>query len=151
MAHQTEYPDVRAAGYPGMLSDTGHYDNDSMNVVTADVPFGTFAAYGTVDRTCRPLAAGDTRVAGLAIRVQGGTSSGNTGLTGTEVDRFKVGDTASIMKKGRMFVKVTTAVVAGEDAFAVLADSSAANAGDIEVGVFETSAAVGELAVVRIA
>ena len=151
MAHQTEYPDTRAAGYPGMLSDTGHYDNDSMTVVTADVPFGTFAAYGAADRTCRPLAAGDTSIAGAAIRVQGGTSSGNTSLSADEVDRYVVGDTASIMKKGRMYVKVTTAaVVAGDEAFAVIADSSAAKAGDIEVGIFETSAAVGEIAVVRI-
>ena len=150
MAHQTEYPNQMATGYPGMLSDTGHYDNDSMTVTVGDVAFGAPVAYGTVDRTCRPVAAGDTRIAGIAIRVQGGSASGNNGLTGTDVNRFKVGDTASIMKKGRIFVTTPAAVVAGEPCFVVLADGTFANAGDIEVGVFQTGAAAGGLARVRI-
>ena len=142
MAHQTQYPDRMVVGFAGMLSDTGYFDNDSMTVVTADVPFGSFVAYGTADRTCRPLAAGDTRIAGAVIRVQGGDPE--------SLDNFKVGETASVMKKGRMFVPVSTAVVAGEDAHAILADSTAANTGGIVVGVFETSAASGDLAVVRL-
>ena len=133
-----------AAGFPGMLSDTGHYDNDSMTVVTADVPFGAPVAYGTEDRTCRPMAAGDTRIAGVAIRIQGGRPESG--------DNFKIGETASIMKHGRMYVTASVAVTAGEPAHVVLTTGAWTNTGGLAVpgAVYETGAAAGGLAVIRL-
>lgn len=146
MALQTEYPNRRAKGYPGMLSDTGFFDNDSMTVETAAVAFGAPVAYGSGDRMCRPMAAGDTRIAGVAIRVQG--------LAATEAreDEFAVGDTASIMKKGRMFVTASVAVAAGDPVHVVLATGAWTNTGGLEVagGVYQTGAAAGELARIRL-
>lgn len=144
MAHQTTYPDSMVSGFPGMLADTGFFDNDSMTVETADVNFGTPVAYGSADRVCRPVTTGDTKIAGVAIRIQGGNAENG--------DKFKIGDTASVMKKGRMFVTASVAVSAGDPVHIVLATAAWTNTGGLAVAnaVYETSAAVGGLAVIRI-
>lgn len=146
MAYQTEYPNRMAVAFAGMLATTGHYDNDSMTVVTGDVAFGAPVAYGDADRTCRPMAAGDTRIAGVAIRVQGGNAVTNS------TDDFKIGDTASIMKKGPIHVTASVAVVAGDPVHVVLATGAWTNTGGLAVAgaVYETGAAAGGLAVIRI-
>lgn len=144
MAYQTEYPNSEATGFPGMLADTGYFDNDSMTVETADVNFGAPVAYGSGDRICRPLAAGDTRIAGVAIRIQGGNAESG--------DKFKVGETASIMKKGRMHVTASVAVAAGDPVHVVLATGAWTNTGGLAVAgaVYEKGAAANGLAVIRI-
>lgn len=153
MAHQTEYPDRMAAGFPGMLSDTGFFDNDSMTLVAGTDPvvvvgYGVPVTYGATDRTCVPVSTGDTAadIAGFAVRTQGGNAETNAN------NGYVNGDTVSVMKKGRMYVTASVAVVAGDPVTVDVATGAISNTGGVTIpgAVFEKGAAANGLAVIRI-
>lgn len=149
MANQTTYNAVHDKAYAGMVADTGLATIVSRSVQTAALGFGLPAARGTADRTARPVTTGDVAadIEGISVR--------NQALDATNPNATQVGYSAPIMLTGTIWVTVGEAVAAGDPVLVTVADGTitkTAGAGKVALpdAYFETSAANGALAVVRL-
>lgn len=140
-----DYP----AAYEGMVADTSLAQIISRTAEVA-VAFGKPVSQGTKDHTCIVSTTGAARVMGIAVRSQATKVDGGT-------DRYPVNDNVAIMTLGAVWVRVTGTVTRDQAATVNLAtgaiSSTAAGAGQLVIGggaVFETSAATGELARIRL-
>lgn len=105
-AIQTLYPDVMAAGVPGLVADASKSRLTSYVAEASPVPFGVPVFQGAKDNTC--VIAG-TANAGPFVGIS---------VIGKEVrplineaaDTYPVGSPAAVMEEGHVWVKVTSAV-----------------------------------------
>lgn len=149
MAVQTNYSAVMAAAYAGMIASTEPNELISRNVETAaGIGFAVPVIQGAADNGCDLVSAAVDAVIGITVRDQS--------VTG---DKFEQYDSALLMRKGPIWVTVTDAggVAAGDDVWVKVADGTFSNAdagasGSIKLPGcrWETSAANGELALLRV-
>lgn len=144
MAYQTSYKENMDAGVLGAIADTNNKTLFSRN---ADEEFG-FAvplAQGVSDYSCRKAVAGDTEIIGVSVLER--SAVGPIGM----VDGYRIGDEVRVMNEGTIWLKSDLDVVAGDPVFVVLATSTFANAGDVQItnARFEQDAIAGDLVRVR--
>lgn len=149
MALQTSYG-AEGVAFAGMLEHTGFKDIPSLNIegdktdANDNITFGTIAVRGANDFGCRKFATGDTAAdfIGFFVRQQAIPAEVPNGLT--------AGETAAVLIKGSIWVEVADAVSNGDPVFIGSAGGIRSDAGEqFPDAYFETSAAAGELAVVR--
>ena len=131
----------------GMIADTSLATIVSRTVQSAALGFGKPVKLGTADRTVKNVEAGDTAIYGISVRTQAAPAE--------SVDTYPVGDTAAILLKGTIWVKVSVAVAPGDPVFVVVATGAfdkATAAGKVQIAgaSYETTAAANGLARVRI-
>ncbi len=137
--------------FEGMLADSGKIDALSKITEGASLEFGLGCALGTSDNQVAPLAAIADKFAGVVIHRH--REEGELG------DKVSV----SVLRKGRIYVKVEEAVVKGDPAFVRAVAAGAERAGAFRKSAdgtdtidltgkaeFVTSADAGELAVLDI-
>ena len=142
MALQTEYPDHQPYMIEGMIPDMRTPGQDvSRNVETeAGIGFGKVAVQGTGDRQIKVSAAG-------------AAFTGITVLDPTQLqDSYPQFATARVRTKGPVVVTASVAVSAGQPAYFVPASGVLTNvaSGNTLIGKFETTAAVGGLAILNL-
>jgi hypothetical protein len=148
MAVQTTYNATISVGYPGMVSDMRNVTLISREVMatSSPMPFGGVALRGNTDHTIGLIGTSGVG-AFLGISVYDDTVRPANGSF------YVAGDTAAVMIRGVIWVTVTSTVTPGSAAYYdssgnITATSTSNTA--IPNGVFETSAASGALAVLRI-
>ena len=153
MPYNENYLQDPAIAFEGMVADLGLALIVSKTVKTAALPYGFAVKLDVTDEhKVTPVTTGDTTIYGLSVRHQGpGISLANA----ANPDRIAVNDTAAIMLKGVMWVKVAVAVAPGDPVYVVVADGTyqkAAAAGRVQLAgaIYETVAAINGLARVRI-
>lgn len=118
---QTTVTQYGTAGFPGQIYDTMFTDKMSYSAEGA-IPFGGVVKLGTnKERQVMPIAnIANQGIAAIGIAVMTYATeqdaSGNVGYGNTQ--------TVSVMKRGRIWVKVTDAVVAGATARLVTSSNS---------------------------
>lgn len=148
---QTNYNVNFEKAFEGMLADAGKHDALSRVIEGSDVKIGKAVTFGTDDNQIKKLSAITEKVAGVVIHKM------------TEEGILEEKDSVSILRKGRLYVKVEEAVAPGDPVFV-----RAVVAGAEENGAFRksadstdcvdltgkaqylSSAALGELALVEI-
>lgn len=124
----------------------------SRTVDTA-VGFGKVVAQGVATYSCKPAPVTVAGVLGITVRSQA------TGARESTPDIYPAGETAAIMRKGTIVVKVTDAggVAAGDAVWVKLSDGTFSNADlgssaslKLAGARWETAAANGALAVIRV-
>lgn len=110
---QTSYAIDQSAGLPGQLADAGHQDVVSaINSATA-VPFGKLCVAGASEGLCKlPGAATDVTNKGLVLGVSVKTHAIESSLSGDP--QYPVNSVPSLLRKGRIYVKVEQAVAIGD-------------------------------------
>lgn len=143
MAYNESYNTNPAPAFEGMVADMTNSVIVS-RTVEADIGFGKPVARGTGANKVRAVATGDTEINGFTVRSQA-TEAGSA-------NEYPAGDTAGVMRKGPIWLKVGEAVAAGDPVKVVVATSLIGKTNGVAVAgaSFETSAAVGELAKVLI-
>lgn len=145
MAVQDTYAQYQDAGFEGDVADGQHAVIISREVETAALAFGRAVTHGATDRGI--VAGGANVFQGVSVRKQV-QKAANT-------ETIPVGDTADVLQEGVIRVKVTVAVTP-EDApgFATadgtFAKSDTAAHTAVPGGRYESSAAIGELALLRL-
>lgn len=158
MAVQTVYPDNQPAAIVGaqatMIPST--IISRTVEGLTA-IGFGVAVAQGDADKGCHAFGSGDTAILGITIvdrSAPGATTSGGY-ITARTPDKFGVGESARVLTKGDVWVTASVAVDAGDPVYVVpatgaFAKTNASSAVQIANARWDTSAAQGALAVVRI-
>lgn len=151
MAYTEAYNTDPVVALEGMIADTSPAVIISRTVETAALGFGKPAVQGAADHGCDGDVSGAADIIGISVRSQATPAE--------SPNEYPVGDTASLMRKGVIWAKVTDAggVVAGDPVWLKLADGTYSNAdvgssGSIKLAgcVWETSAANGALARMRV-
>lgn len=147
MPYTENYNTDPAVAYEGMVADLGAAVIVSRTVQAAALGFGKAVKVGTLEHTVKNVEAGDTVVYGLSVRSQA-TPAGSP-------NAYPVGDTAAILLKGVIWVKVGIAVAKDDPVYVTVADGTfkkAAGAGNVLVAdaTYETAASLNGLARVRI-
>lgn len=142
MAVQTIYNETLEAGREGAIADMATKTLLSRVVETAAVGFGKPVVQGSADNGARLSTTGDTAILGISVRERSTVS-----------DQFAVGDNMRVLTQGSIWVKVAATVAAGDPVHVIVASATFSNAGGVAItgALYETSAASGELAKVRIA
>ena len=151
MSAQLSYAINQAKAYAGGIFALGTNDVGSFSVETvAGINFGVAVSRGT-DKESQVVLGGDATFLGVTIRDLGREGAANTGDI-----KYNENETAGVMRKGYIWVVCPTGCVPGDvanyvDATGVI-DSGVAAAGETDIvgATFETVAAAGELAVLRI-
>lgn len=137
---QTDFKTYMNPSIIGQIADTSLRQIDSY-AAEATIQFGTAVKRGTKkDKQCLPLNS-ITEFLGIALR--------NDLCTG---GNYPVGAVVSVMTKGRVVVKTTEAVVAGEAAY-VHADGTFNKTAEngLEIGIFASTQALdNELVILEI-
>ena len=155
---QTSYSINQAAAQAGQLYDLGKNDFISAVDVVEAVSFGLALVQGTSDGECHlPASSGDiAKILGVSSLVQ----TKEQALL-TSVVNYPIGSDISILRKGRIYVKVEEAVNAMDPVFVRFAAGSfaqlgsfrksadSASAGQVDGCVYRTSAPIGGFAVVE--
>lgn len=147
MAYNEQYRTEPQAAFEGMVADQTPATIVSRTVETAAIGFGKAVKRGSGDHGVAATADGDTAVYGLTVRSQA--------TVATSVDAYPVGDTASILLLGSIWVKAGAAVSAGDSVYVTvdggaLTGSSGAGKVQLAGATFETSGAQNALVRVRI-
>lgn len=148
MAVQTTYSDNMAAAVAGARATMIPATVISRTVETAAVGFGVAVSQGTADKGCKAFGSGDTVVLGITVLDRGAGDHGSA-------DQFAVGDSASVLTQGDVWVVCATGCSAGDGVFVrpsngAFQDTNANSAVQISGARWDTSAGNGELAVVRL-
>lgn len=132
-------PDV---GVAGSIATTENRDIKSRTVEdAAGIAFGLAVAQGANDKGIRAVKAGDTKFVGITA----------LDLSSRDDAKFVQYESASILKKGVIWVQVTEAVKAGDDVAVDLATGKFNKAGAKYPNArFETSGVAGGLAQVEL-
>jgi len=147
MPYTEAYNTDPAVAQEGQVADTSPATILS-RTVEADIAFGRAVQVGTKQHAVVAAAAGP--VTGITVRSQA------TGARETNPDIYPANDTAGIITKGAIWVKVDSTVVEGDDVTVTVATglfgTKAVAAGVIAVpnAVFDTGAAANGLARIRI-
>ena len=149
MPLQTTYNAEPGVAYVGMLEHTGFKDIQSLNVegtAPADnISFGTVAVRGANDFGVRKFAAGDAAddFIGFFVREQA--------IAAEYPNEIAPPEAAPVLLKGSIWVEVAVAVANGDKVYIGAAGGIRGDAGEqFPDAYFESSAAAGELAIVRI-
>ena len=151
MALQTTYNAEPGEAFAGMLEHTGFKDIPSLNIegdktnAADNIAFGEIAVRGAADFSCRKFAAGDSSAdfIGFFVRQQAIAAEVPNGLTARE--------TAAVLIAGSIWVTVADAVSNGDLVRIGTSGGIRSDAGELfPDAYFETSAAAGGLAVVRL-
>jgi hypothetical protein len=128
---QTSYTDSMAVGTAGMIADNGPRDVLSRVNPSVVIPFGLAVTKGTADRDVKlPTSTGEaSAMVGVAIQ------PGILPVTSSGDPSYPVKSPVSVMRKGRVWVKVEEAVVAGDAAFVRFAAGTGT-----QLGAFRKSA-----------
>ena len=129
-------------GVAGSISTTENRDIKSRTVEdAAGIAFGLAVAQGANAKGIRAVKAGDTKFVGITA----------LDLSSRDDAKFVQYESASILKKGTIWVQVTEAVNAGDDVAVDLATGKFNKSGAKYPNArFETSAVVGGLAQVEL-
>ena len=132
-------PDV---GVAGSIATTENRDIKSRTVEdAAGIAFGLAVAQGANDKGIRAVKAGDTKFVGITA----------LDLSSRDDSKFLQYESASILKKGVIWVQVTEAVKAGDDVAVDLATGKFNKSGAKYPNArFETSGVAGGLAQVEL-
>ena len=156
---QTSYSINQGISQAGMLADLGNNDVVSKydTLDSLGVAFGLGLAQGAADDQVHLPSASTDKFVGISVLVQHKEQQLGTGLV-----NYKQGDMISVLRKGRVWVQVDSAVVAGAPVFcrfaagsgSVLgsfrADADTGSASQVMGSVFTSSAVAGGLAIVDI-
>lgn len=132
-------PDV---GVAGSIATTENRDIKSRTVEdAAGIAFGLAVAQGANDKGIRAVKAGDTKFVGITA----------LDLSSRDDAKFVQYESASILKKGTIWVQVTEAVKAGDDVAVDLATGKFNKSGAKYPNArFETSGVAGGLAQIEL-
>ena len=152
MALQTTYAPYLAPGFAGMVADMRNRTVISREVAAASnpVPFGAPVLRGVTDHGCMAVGtAGAGAFLGIAVM-----DPTQRPIAITPTAGYQVGDTAGVIVKGVVWVTVTSAVTPSAPAFYDANGNLTATATGntaIASGTFETTAASGGIAILRLA
>ncbi len=155
MAVQTSYNDNQPAAVAGAQATMIPATMISRTVEGAALGFGKPVKQGTADKGCALFNGGTV----LGITVLDRSASGQTvsggQVTGQTADTFGVGESARVMTKGDIWVVCASGCVAGDPVWVRPSNgdfqkTNANSAVQIAGARWDTSAAAGELAVVRL-
>lgn len=140
------YRDDPRPGFPGQVADQAHCVILSRTAEAA-IPFGRAVVRGTAANSVRVTEAGDTEIAGFAVRSQG--------VDAESPNQYPTGDNVGMMVKGPMWLTVTETVAVGDPVYVTVdggAITKTAAAGRVQVAgaEFETAATSGNVAKMRI-
>ncbi len=151
MSAQTSYAIQQAVAYAGLLYAQAPHDIISRDVETvAGIGFGIAVSRGT-DKDRQIILGGDDTFIGVTIR-----DLAREGAANTAAIKYSEKESAAVLRDGYVWVVCPSGCVPGDQANYVDAtgviDSGAAGAGETNIvgATFETTAAAGELAVLRI-
>lgn len=144
MYNETYRTDPQAA-FEGQIADMSSATTVS-RTVEAEIGFGEAVVRGTNEHTVRAIATGDTKVHGFTVRTQG---------TDAQVaGKYPVGDTATVLRKGPIWLTVSATVAAGDKVYVDPDTGDITNVATDNVEVvgaeFETGATSGNIAKVHI-
>lgn len=164
MANQINYPSTQPAGFPGARGTMLRGDLISRNVEGAAIPFGKLVSQGTAEYGCKAFGGADAAANMLGITIldrsaEGASVDSNGYITGYTADAFGVGESARILaigSGGDVWVTAAVAVEAGDPVFVRPSNgdfqkTNANSAVQIPGARFDTKAAQGALALVRLA
>tara|TARA_R110000851_G_scaffold96792_2_gene209927 strand:+ start:14730 stop:15191 length:462 start_codon:yes stop_codon:yes gene_type:complete len=151
MTAQTSYSINQPVAYAGLIYAQAPHDITSRSVETvAGIDFGVAVSRGT-DLEKQIILGGDNTFLGVTIRDLGREGAANTGSI-----KYSETETAGVMRDGYVWVVCPSGCNPGDpvnyvDATGII-DSGAAVAGETDIvgATFETVAAAGELAVLRL-
>ncbi len=128
---QTSYSQTMTVGRAGMIADNGPRDVVSKTNPVVALKFGRAVCRGTADRDVKlPTSAAE---AAACIGVTLLSQSIESSATGDP--QYPVGSDVPVLKKGRVWVQVTEAVVAGSPVYVRYA-TGLADTGDVDKGGF---------------
>ena len=143
---QTTYPDVAPVAYEGMIHNTEPNVLISRTVAVAAIGFGKAVQQSANDH--------DVEAADDAADVYRGITVRDQSIDPALVDEYAVGETATIMTKGVVWVTTGAAVAAGAAVYMIDADDTFTDVSTsnmpIPNAVFDRSAGSGELVPVRL-
>lgn len=133
---QTSYSYDLRSGFAGLIADTGHRDIVS-RVSLADMPYGVLGVMGVLpdSEVKLPASSGDvtgSKVLGVVVSQHTQESQYPGGSTPSFIPASQ---TVGLMRKGRIWVNVEEAVVAGDQPFVRFAAGSFS-----QLGAFRKSA-----------
>jgi hypothetical protein len=136
-----------AAAFEGAIADS-QLTNMFSRLAEEAIPFGKVLLQGAADRTVKLPDGGAEAFVGLSVRDQ------STGALSR--NQFATGDSVRVMDKGVIWVRVGANVDAGEraaylDATGAIVPVGTASSTAMDDAWFETSAASGELAKLKLA
>lgn len=113
---QTSYSIDQSAGLPGQMADCGFQDSITGINSSAAMPFGKLAVKGASDGLCKlPALATDITSKGLVMGVSVKTHAMESSLSGDP--QYPINSVPSLLRKGRIYVKVEETVVVGDDVY----------------------------------
>ena len=108
MSAQTSYSSSMDKCYHGQIGDIGPSDIVSKCVQTAAIGFGIAVSRGTLDNQITK--GGDNTFFGVTVRSLDREGTANTGAI-----TYAVGETAAVMRKGYIWLTLTTNAAVGSD------------------------------------
>lgn len=106
---QSDFSTYAGKYYEGQLIDNGMNDVITL-IAEEEIKFGQPVSLGTSDKQCKPSSGATDHFAGIAIRSVAVSNGSN------DMPSYKVGDAVSILRVGRVAVKVAKASVHGTQA-----------------------------------
>jgi hypothetical protein len=134
---QTSIPSALGIGIEGALADMADYQTTTgfQAEASAEIPMGVMLAKGSGDRSVILVAAANAKLVGILMHDHSIAGSALTGTTGV-----KPKCPVSVLRKGRVYVKVEENVVAYDRAHV----RYAAGAGGTQLGAFRKSSVANE-------
>lgn len=148
MAHNENYRTDPQPAIAGMIADqSANCLIISRTVETAAIGFAKCVKQGSEDHGVELVESGDTAILGITVR--------NQAVEAGSVDEYPVGDTASILLKGAIFVVAGGTVSAGDPVHVTVDGSvftTGAGAGKVAIAnaVYETSGTASSIVRVRL-
>lgn len=122
---QSNYSETHTNGRNGQIASSHSFDADSYRVEGDNIPFG---------RACKKGTADDQTSLGVAAGNFVGVSVMDRTLPPEQNDQYKVGNVASMMIRGDIFIRVARPVAAGDNVVADLSTGELSSADTDEVG-----------------
>ncbi len=146
MTIQTSYPINHAVGLPGAIADLHAYDSISLAVEESELELGIACSRGTAEGQ---VVAGGSSFVGISMKSYTSEGAANGDL------KYKINETAAIMRKGYIFAICANVCEPGDTVFYTDATGalSAGTAGADQTQInatWETTAAAGEIAILRV-
>lgn len=143
MSYDEAYNVDPAPAFEGMVADMTNSVIVS-RTVEAEIGFGKPVVRGDAAHKVRLCTTDDTEINGFTVRSQATNAE--------SANVYPAGDTAGVMRKGPIWLKVGEAVSAGDPVKVVVATALIGKTNGVTVAgaSFETAAAIGELAKVLI-
>jgi hypothetical protein len=111
---QLSYSNTNAVGLAGMIADNGPRDVLSRANPSVEIPYGVAVTKGTTDKDVKLPTTSPEAVAMLGVAI---ISNDIPNTAYGTAPKYPVKSAVSVMRKGRVWVKVEEAVTAGDQAF----------------------------------